>query len=172
MDFTCQDALPLVPSYLDGELTEARAGLLRKHLLDCQACRATAQDSKSISRWFVQPARAEFVAPSGFAARVARRAFAGDTGSFEPAQPAPRERESGRLLQFVLSLSAAAAAVMLISAIALRDQGLPAADSLNAANEPESVEAVLRRLDELNLEAIQASESTPAEATPQPTRKR
>jgi anti-sigma factor RsiW len=90
MDFTCQDALPLVPSYLDGELSQARAGLLRKHLLDCQACRASAQDSKSISRWFVQPARAEFAAPSGFAARVSRRAFAGDTGSLEVALPAPR----------------------------------------------------------------------------------
>jgi len=167
MDFTCQDALPLVPSYLDGELSEVRAGLLRKHLLDCQACRASAQDSKSIARWFVQPARAEFAAPSGFAARVARRAFAGDTGSFEAARPAPRE--NGRLLQFVLSLSAAAAAVMLLSAIALRDQGLPNADSLNAANEPESVETVLRRLDELNRQSLGAPETDPAKpAAPGP----
>lgn len=165
MDFTCQDALPLIPSYLDGELSQARAGLLRKHLLDCQACRASAQDSKSISRWFVRPARAEVAAPSGFAARVARRAFAGDTGSLEVARPAPRE--NGRLLQFVLSLSAAAAAVMLVSAIALRDQGLPAADSLNAASEPEAVETVLRRLDELNRRALSAPEAEPVKPASQ-----
>jgi hypothetical protein len=148
MDFHCQDALPLVPSYLDGELSEVRAGFLRKHLLDCQACRASAQDGKLLARWFAQPAKLQFAPPSGFAARVARRAFAGDTGSQQPAETATRER--GRLLQFVLGLSAAAAALMMLSAIALRDQALPGADSLNAASEAQSVEAVLQRLEELN----------------------
>ena len=155
MDFTCSDALPLVPSYLDGELSQVRASMLRKHLLDCQACRASAQEGKLLSRWFVQPARQEFAAPSGFAARVARRAFAGDHGSTELVNPSPRE--NGRLLQFVLALSAAAAAVMLVSAIALRDQALPSAGSLNAANQPEPVEAILRRLDELNRQSATPS---------------
>jgi hypothetical protein len=149
MDFTCQDALPLVPSYLDGELTEARAGLLRKHLLDCSICRNSAQDSKSLSRWFVTPQRLEFAPPTGFAARVARRAFAGDVGSnpeLELAQP----RESGRLLQFVLALTAVAAAVMLVAAVAMRTQHLPNANHLEAATPPASVDSVLLRLDELN----------------------
>lgn len=164
MDFTCQDALPLVPSYLDGELSEVRAGMLRKHLLDCQACRASAQDGKLLARWFVAPARAEFAPPTGFAARVARRAFAGDTGSSQVLTPAA-PRESGRLLQFVLTLSAAAAAIMMISAIALHDQELPQAGGLNAATEPQPVEAVLRRLEELNREAG-APLANPAAAQP------
>ena len=149
MNFTCQDALPLVPSYLDGELTEVRASLLRKHLLDCSACRTSAQDSKVLSRWFVTPARLEVAPPTGFSARVARRAFAGDVGSspeVEMAQP----RESGRTLQFVLVLTALAAAVMIFSAIALHDQDLPRAERLDAATPKHSVETVLLRLDQLN----------------------
>ena len=120
MEFTCQDALPLIPSYLDGELSEVRAGMLRKHLLDCHACRNEAQEGKALSRWFVATERNQLAVPSGFAARVARRAFAGDRGSLEPAGATPQE--GGRLLQFVLSLTAAAAAVMLFTAIGLRDR--------------------------------------------------
>ncbi len=149
MDFTCQDALPLVPSYLDGELSEVRAGLLRKHLLDCSACRTSAQDSKVLSRWFVTPTRLEFAPPTGFSARVARRAFAGDLGSNPELELEPA-RESGRLLQFVLAVTAVAAAVMLASAIALRDQHLPIADHLDAATPPPSLETIQLRLDQLN----------------------
>ncbi len=74
----CDEALALIPSYLDGELTESQAAPLRRHLLDCQACRAGAQGEKNMKRWFQPDARAAI--PQGFAARIARRAFAGDTG--------------------------------------------------------------------------------------------
>ena len=168
MDFTCQDALPLVPSYLDGELTEVRAGLLRKHLLDCSACRNSAQDSKVLSRWFVQSERRECAPPSGFAARVARRAFAGDVGSEEAVEAS--SRETGRVLQFVLTLTAVAAAIMLVSAIALRNQRLPEADQLGASTNPPSVHTVLLRLDELN--RLERERQVPADTeTPAPSRK-
>ena len=69
----CTDASRLISSYLDGELSEAQAAPLRKHLLACQRCRAEAQGEKNLKRWFVT---ADPVAvPEGFAARVARRAF-------------------------------------------------------------------------------------------------
>jgi anti-sigma factor RsiW len=162
MEFTCQNALPLVPSYLDGELSEARAGLLRKHLLDCASCRNSVQDSKVLSRWFATEKRLEFAPPTGFAARVARRAFAGDAGS-EPELVPQAPRESGRLLQFVLTLTAVAAAIMLVSAIALHDQRLPEADQLDAAQPPVSLESVKLQLDELNrLEQQPATKPTPA----------
>src|SRR5687767_11962997 len=78
MNAVCRDASALIPSYLDGELTEAQAAPLRKHLLSCQACRGSAQSEKNLKRWFVE---AETPAvPKDFAARVARRAFAGDRG--------------------------------------------------------------------------------------------
>src|SRR5688572_13151145 len=169
MDFTCQDALPLVSSYLDGELTEVRAGMLRKHLLDCSACRNSAQEVKVLSRWFVAPERLEIAPPAGFAARVARRAFAGDAGShsgLETGQPElelAKPAESGRLLQFVLTLTAVAAAVMLVSAIALRDQRLPSAGRLDAATPPVQLQPVLQRLEELNrLESHDSAPVTPA----------
>jgi anti-sigma factor RsiW len=40
----CHDARSLIQSYLDGELSQAQAAPLRTHLLDCQPCRAGAQD--------------------------------------------------------------------------------------------------------------------------------
>lgn len=152
-DFTCREALPLVPSYLDGELSEVRAGLLRKHLMDCAACRTSAQDGKALSRWFVRPERAEIPVPSGFAARVARRAFAGDVGSSTGSAGREEEvgaREQGRILQFVLTLTAAAAAVMLIAAVGLRDRELSGDGKLRARNQPPSKDEVLLQLDELN----------------------
>ena len=154
MNFNCQDALPLVDSYLDGELTEVRASLLRKHLLDCSACRTGAQDSKALSRWFAKPKELEFAPPAGFSARVARRAFAGDVGrpdGFTVGSAEANHEERGRLLQFVLTITAAAAAIMLVSAVALRDQRLPNADRLDAANPPATAEQVLLQLDKLNL---------------------
>ncbi|MEO6708140.1 MAG: zf-HC2 domain-containing protein [Planctomycetota bacterium] len=167
MDFTCQDALPLVPSYLDGELTEVRAGMLRKHLLDCSSCRNSAQDVKVLSRWFLAPDDLEFAPPAGFSARVARRAFAGDLGNdseLEVAKPA----ESGRLLQFVLTVTAIAAAVMLVSAIALRDQRLPGAGRLDAATPPAPVQVILDRLKELNRLENHALATNPAAAEAAP----
>ncbi|MEM7306792.1 MAG: zf-HC2 domain-containing protein [Planctomycetota bacterium] len=143
MELTCKDAAPLVPSYLDGELTEPQAAPLRQHLLGCVACREVAKDAKALSAWF-EPGSA-VQAPEGFAARVARRAFAGDLGEgpvaapeqvepparVQPAVPpgtatAGAQPEEGALLSFVLRLTAAAAVLLLTLAAAIQFGDRPA----------------------------------------------
>jgi anti-sigma factor RsiW len=161
----CNDARPLVPAYVDGELSEAQAGLLRKHLLGCQPCRGRAQEDKALKRWFEPQAAA--AVPPGFAARVARRAFAGDTGEGRPAEPAAEAR-GGKLLPFVLRLTAVAAALLLMLSIAVRMQGLPSGSNLRADDRaPVPVEEILQELDRLNTREAAAGE-TPEEPTPVP----
>jgi anti-sigma factor RsiW len=126
---TCDAARPLVPPYLDGELSEAQASPLRAHLLDCPPCRETAKEGKALERWFVDEPLA-VAAPAGFAARVARRAFAGDPGLLVPEPPALARRRP--LLSFLLVASAVAAAALLVLALALKRQSLPGADGLDA----------------------------------------
>jgi anti-sigma factor RsiW len=129
MKISCDDARPLVPSYLDGELSEAQASPLRTHLLDCPACREVAKEGKSLQRWFeAEPVPVSV--PAGFAARVARRAFAGDPGLLvpEPRAIAPRRP----LLPFLLLASAVAAAVLLVLAVAIQRESLPRSNSLDA----------------------------------------
>jgi len=130
--FDCKSARPLVPSYLDGELSEAQAAPLREHLFDCLSCREAAKDSRVLLRWF-QDARDDVpvvTVPEGFAARVARRAFAGDPGLLIPA---PRAGEPRReLLPFVLTVTAVAAALLLAFSIVIQRQSLPAAGPLEA----------------------------------------
>ena len=130
MHITCDHATGLVPAYLDGELSEAQAAPLREHLLACHGCREIAKEGKTLKRWFV--ADDAPAVPVGFASRVARRAFAGDLG--EVAAPALVEQEpEGKLLPFILRLTAAAAAVLLILAAALQFQSRPTpADELRA----------------------------------------
>jgi hypothetical protein len=178
----CGEALALIPSYLDGELQEAHAAPLRRHLLDCQGCRGGAQGDKNLKRWFQTAAVAAI--PQGFAARIARRAFAGDTGEPEmerlparfPGESAPRPavlaRSSVRgpeepVFRFVLQATAAAALVVLALSVALRSQTLPAGSSLRAADARGeiSVEQALERLDRLNVEEGRKAEA-PAAATP------
>ena len=50
----CNQALVLVAPYLDGELSEVQAAPLRRHLLDCVACRGSAQDLKNLKRWLAE----------------------------------------------------------------------------------------------------------------------
>jgi len=114
----CKQAQLLVPSYADGELSELQAGPFRKHLLDCQPCRALIQGENSSSAWFV--ATPEIAVPEGFAARVARRAFAGDVGVLIPtAAPAEPERHEAPILQFALRLAMAAAVVLMVASIGI-----------------------------------------------------
>jgi len=129
---TCDAARPLVPSYLDGELSEVQASPLRAHLLDCPACREDAKQGKALARWFVPEAAS--AVPAGFAARVARRAFAGDPGLLVP-EPPPVARVRP-LLPFLLVASAVAAAVLLGLAIALQRQSLPQESALDAREMP------------------------------------
>lgn len=162
----CREAQPLIGAYLDGELSETRAALLRKHLMDCVACRGGAQDGKQLQRWFgaLRDASAErgseFAAPvpAGFASRVARRAFAGDDGerSVELRPAAPQE---GRLLRFVTRLTAVAAAAALLLAAAYRAQSRPSGDRLSADDRaPLSIQEIHDRLDRLNRSAKGAAD--------------
>ena len=181
MELRCDVAAPLVPTYLDGELSEELAHPLRRHLLACHACREAAQGEQALKRWF--PALGEPAVPSDFAARVARRAFAGDTGWSDPdgprdhvhhdgahepalagmpAGPAATEPQ-GRLLSFVTGLTAVAAAVLFVLALAIRGQDLPDHSGLSADDTP-TFQEVLEDLESLN-EAAETEFEGAEEAT-------
>ena len=125
MNPTCDDARSLVPSYLDGELSEEQASPLRAHLLSCPACREVAKDGKSLHRWFVEEPVPS--APPGFSARVARRAFAGDPGITADAEEAVVGGAS--ILPFVLTLTAVAAAALFLFSVMIQVRNLPGSDS-------------------------------------------
>lgn len=157
--FDCAQAAPLIPAWADGELSEARSAPLREHLLGCRDCRASMADLRALSRWF-QPGAELAAVPPGFSARVARRAFAGDTGE----RSAPTDRgalERRRTLDFVLVLTAVAAALVIALGLALRARELPAGESLHADDRTTlSTEEILQRLDALD--------DAPAEAERKP----
>jgi hypothetical protein len=179
----CNQARPLIQGYLDGELSETQATPLRRHLLDCQPCRGNAQAEKNLKRWFTpDPA---ISVPHGFAARVARRAFAGDTGEREieilPAgrsslaaraavasAAAPRTGMDDPLLRFVLQVTAAAALIVIAFSVALRGSSLPAGTSLRAADgrSEMTVEQAVENLDRLNRVEPGAAKSTDPGAKP------
>lgn len=165
MTMNCDTAEPLVPIYMDGELTEARAAPLRRHLLGCPRCRSVAQAETALKGWFVDEESLEI--PAGFAARVARRASAGDTGApdlaRDPNPPAGRRstgtgptgirptgaRIEAPLLQFVLQVTAVAAILLIALSIGLHRQQVPEIDSLRA-DDAGTIQDVLDELDELN----------------------
>ena len=118
----CKECLPLIPSYLDEELSEAQAAPLRQHLMDCRLCRKALSGERSFKRWFESEPVVEVAVPDGFASRVARRAFAGDTGSPELDEVVAEVHATETpLLQFVLRATAIAAGILLIvSAVIFR----------------------------------------------------
>jgi len=126
MNTSCNDVKTLLASYLDGELSPDQGGPVRTHLLACGACRETMQEGKVIRRWF-HDARERFEIPQGFAARTARRAFAGDPGLLQPAPV-----ESRPLLSFVLGLAALAAGLLFVFSLFLQRESLPQDDRLDA----------------------------------------
>lgn len=144
----CDNAQPLIPRYQDGELEEELAAPLRQHLLGCGACREDAKRETTLKRWFAAPAA--MTAPPGFAAHVARRAFAGD-GGFDPLpevelQPARDQARTDRpetpILPFVLRMTAAAAAILFVLAIGLRWRSLPDTGALDAESLTEVMEVI------------------------------
>jgi len=153
----CTDARPLIPAWADGELSEAQAAPLRAHLLGCRDCRGSMQDLRALHRWFDAGAvDGSSLVPPGFAARVARRAFAGDRGERAAAvATAPSglemERERRRTLQFVLWSTAAAALLVVVLSVALRLRDLPSSERLRAdSRTPQTTEEILEKLQELD----------------------
>ncbi len=163
----CKQAQPLVSSYADGELSELQAGSFRKHLMDCQPCRALVQEAKSFQSWFVS---SEPVAvPSDFAARVARRAFAGDTGEFpDDVIPAAAPRREAPILQFSLRLAVAAALVLMVVSIGLGVSNQPdRAAPVSADQTQPELHEILEELDALRAEdekTLAESESKEADS--------
>ena len=133
MNMPCANARSLVASFLDGELSEEQSTRLRGHLLDCPECREAAKVEQTTKRWFREAVLETPEIPGGFAARVARRAFAGD-----PGMSAANEAQSGRgeLLPFVLKLSAVAAATLFAFSILIQRQSLPASGEMDAQYRP------------------------------------
>ena len=142
----CEQARTLVPLYLDGELTTAQSSALRPHLLGCAACRSLAQSEQALSSWFVPPD--PVAVPDGFAARVARRAHAGDRGIEFVASPG-REEDSGVLLQFVLKSVVLAAGLLMVFSIAMRRSELPETEELRA-HESATLSSSLQALEQMN----------------------
>ena len=135
MKIACDDARSLVPSYLDGELSETQASALRAHLMDCPACREVAKEGRVLERWFealrTQGSRETTTVPEGFSARVARRAFAGDPGLLIPEErPALPARPAH--LRFLLIASSVAAVVLFVLALAIQRESLPRTNGLQA----------------------------------------
>lgn len=153
-DFTCNDARPLVPLYLDGELTADRASPLRRHLMECSSCRTATQVHKAQQGWFVPTP--EIKVPTGFASRVARRAFQGDSGE----QPLPdavltdavlTDAVLAPVLPFVLKMTAAAAGLLLVLSGVLRSVDVPTGGELRADDASTiTLDDALERLESLN----------------------
>ena len=163
-DYDCDQALPLLARYRDGELPDEVASRLRRHLMDCPDCRRVASEHRNLSRWFEHGLPSG--APAGFAAKVASLAqvgvasdgsVSGGGSSFE-IEPAARRggsfdaTETGGSAPFArleerVMLAVAAAAVALIGlAVALGWQQQPGSDGLQA----ESLPLVLEELKALN----------------------
>lgn len=153
----CHDSRTLIPSYLDGELSEHQAAPLRQHLLDCQACRKAASGQKALGRWFEHEPASDVAVPAGFAERVTRLAFAGAVprSSEEPLETAGATEAT--LQSTVLWMTAAAAAVLLVVSGMLAQ--LPRGDGSNLrAGEDQTLEETLEEIDALSDPAGAGSE--------------
>lgn len=151
----CDRARELLPRYVDGELNDAQATVLRQHLLGCPGCRKQAAEGRSLQRWF-EPESGPAV-PEGFSDRVMAAIQGGDAPGvvIEPQRPRPeRVRSSGgqELGDFVLWATAAAAGVLLALSILLGLRNRPTGDALMA----EPIGEVLLELEALNARGADA----------------
>ena len=157
----CDVVLALVPTFVDDEVTDSVASTVRRHLMDCSACRNAVQEGQTLRQWFV--AAPEVEVPTGFAAHVARRAFAGDVG-LEPA-PAPvaaaPEPPAGRVLAFSRALVAVAAGGLVAISLFLAGSGGPEVADLDAGKGLQ--EALLELEQENQRLELEDSASTPEE---------
>lgn len=138
---SCERSHALLTRYLDNELEEALAAPLRRHLLECNECRASAVESKNLRAW-ITPRPAPAV-PEGFAARVARAAFEGA----EPTVELRPTRPGGEILPFVLAATAIAAGVLFLLAIGIGLAQRPSGGTMEAMPFSEA-QRLLEELDE------------------------
>ena len=141
----CDVVLALVPTYVDDEVTESVASSVRRHLMDCTACRAAVQEETSLRQWFVPTEEVEV--PEGFAARVVRRAFAGDEGLAPVTLTPVASPDAGRLLSFSQMLVAVAAAAMVAATLMIASGARPSVDDLRADRD---LDQALEELDQAN----------------------
>lgn len=152
----CKESLRLIPGYLDGELSEAQSAPLRQHLIDCPACRKAASGEKAFKRWFEPEAPAVEV-PVGFAARVVRRAFAGETGE------APAAEREAPILRFALRATAAAAMLLLVLSAWVRSVQMAQGD-IGAQTRARSAEVIRKEMMERQERLMKAAASRDAQA--------
>lgn len=158
----CKDCLPLIPSYVDEELSEPQAAPLRQHLMDCRMCRRALSAEKSFKRWFEIEPELDVAVPAGFAERVARRAFAGDLGSedsFESsrevaASSEPIPEQETPIFQFVLRSTAIAAGLLLVVSVLIFSTRVPDGTNVHGKSGLDSLEELDRRSDERQDPAI------------------
>ena len=147
----CKDCLPLIPSYVDEELSEAQAAPLRQHLMDCRICRKALLGEKAFKRWFDFDLASDVAVPDGFAERVARRAFAGDGGSalaFESSAAGFDEDDSSQpILQFVLRATAIAAGLLLVVSVLTFSTRLPDGSNVHGTTTILEKDQILKELE-------------------------
>lgn len=145
----CDVVRALVPTFVDDEVTESVGSTVRRHLMDCPACRASVQEEQTLRQWFVPGPEVEV--PDGFAARVARRAFAGDVGLLPvtppPARTASDGRSGGRVLAFTRTLVAVAAGGLVAVTLVLAGAQRPEVADLDAGKD---LDQALMELEEEN----------------------
>ena len=144
----CEAVRSLVAGYLDDELSESQASPVRQHLLDCGECRKLMQAQTAEKSWFVPTE--PMAAPEGFAARVSRRAFAGDKGLLTPVSPQDTGGGEFRILQFAIQMTAVATAVLLILALGMKFSAHPEGAELRA--DSSDLREALETMDRLNRE--------------------
>ncbi len=174
----CDRSKTLLAAYMDGELAEGLAGPLRKHLLECGACRARASEAKALASWFV-PTEPVAV-PQGFASRVAALAMAGAPAQvgaateragadvvLRPAARGPRPVDaSGSPARFAMALAGLAAAVLVGLSLWLAAGGHQTFEEQRGlVADEQTLEAELKRLEELNRAAEQRPAETAAPGT-------
>jgi len=120
-----------------------------------------AQSAQALHAWFVPTP--EVPVPAGFAAHVARRAVAGDTGSgaggSAPIGGADSDRRTQEpVLQFVLQALAVAAVALVVLSIAMRRLDQPSPDELKA-HENQALDGSLFALDQINREELRAAKA-------------
>lgn len=171
----CERIVALAPTYVDGEVrSEATASAVRRHLIDCASCRAAVQDETTLRQWFVPTEEVEV--PEGFASRVARRAFAGDTGEssregdfvLRPVAPSSAAlEERRRFADFAIALTAVAAAALILVTLMIASDERAGVDANGGLSAGPQLDEQLRALEAEN-RVLEAGARRPSAVSPRP----